>query len=91
MRKSNDLLEAIEIAQQSPESECPDNRYNVLDNQQKTLLRKLTAEGQSPGRRTGHIKRHAQFKKRTRETDTKSGATSGNSQMRKNLNIHNLN
>ena len=35
------LLETIAIAQQSPESECPDNRYDVLDNQQKTLLRNL--------------------------------------------------
>lgn len=35
------LLDAIKKGQQCPENEWPDNRYNVLDNQQKALLKSL--------------------------------------------------
>ena len=35
------LIQTIQSAQQSPESEWPDNRYSVLDNQQKAELKNL--------------------------------------------------
>jgi len=35
------LFDAIQAAKSSPESEWPDNRYTVLDNEQKTLLKSL--------------------------------------------------
>jgi len=35
------LLEVITAARQSPADQCPDNRFDALDAQQKTLLKKL--------------------------------------------------
>jgi len=35
------LLEVINAARQSPADQCPDNRFDALDAQQKTLLKKL--------------------------------------------------
>ena len=35
------LIQAIQSGQQAPESEWPDNRYSVLDNQQKMALKNL--------------------------------------------------
>jgi len=35
------LIETIQLAQQAPESEWPDNRFSILDNQQKAELKSL--------------------------------------------------
>ncbi len=39
--EKHQLIETIQFAQQTPESEWPDNRFSVLDNQQKAKLKNL--------------------------------------------------
>jgi len=40
-KEKQQLIKTIQSAQQAPESEWPDNRFSVLDNQQKTELKNL--------------------------------------------------
>ena len=40
-QEKQQLIQTLQSAQQAPESEWPDNRYSVLDNQQKTTLKNL--------------------------------------------------
>ncbi len=40
-QEKQQLLEAINIAKKIPIEQCPNNRFNVLDNEQKTLLKTL--------------------------------------------------
>ncbi len=40
-KEQQQLFKTIETAQQFPADQCPDNRFNTLDNQQKLLLKNL--------------------------------------------------
>jgi ribonuclease D len=41
LQEKQQLLEAIKMAVQMPSEQCPDNRFNTLDNVQKTTLKNL--------------------------------------------------
>ncbi len=40
-QEKQQLLEAIKTGAQTPTEQCPDNRFNILDNEQKNTLKKL--------------------------------------------------
>ena len=41
LQEKQQLLETITAAAQTPTEQCPDNRFNILDNEQKSLLKNL--------------------------------------------------